>query len=825
MVIQVIVRYISNKGKVTKQLPIDADQDVAELQQLIKSNFGIPAHQQIIHFVTRGYEVRVIPGFPLDFYEIGYNALLDLRRLEEEEGNQVEELAEYETQNATEYNNELYQRRVDYFNKLRFAQLDLQTIEEADEEEGTDEEKLVADLKRQFFEITRNKRKKEIGTFLERFKQLNQGTQFSILDNFDKAGWSGVHYAVLFDLEELVKSLLEISGGDFLGIVSSDGWSPLFLSIQQKNWKIFREMLTYADKNQLEVQTLKGSLLHQVFKYGEFDIIEELVLNRKVDPYMKDFEGQAAIELCSDGLKEKIKFLVEIRELPPKPIGVIGRVKKNTFFFGWSARFLRLNVENRVLERYKHFDNIPFKPLEIIPIRHIENIKVDSDEAYNQLRSYFLQFKYAGTQHVYRIEIKDEATIWQNSIKRAIDWADYHHKYLAKYASNPYKQKTKLLWEQNNKNFEEFNLLNKIEFEKAINLLIPVIKVEKKIKANISFRDFDVIKLLGRGAFGKVYKVVHKKTNKTFAMKMIRKENLIKHQQEKYSKIERDILKENRNKPFLLSLHFAFQTPQYLYMVVDYCPNGDLALLLAHQPNSRFPEGAAKFYMAEILLAIDDLHQRNHIYRDLKPDNILIDEEGHVKLADFGLAADNIRTNNDFAKSFAGSPIYLSPEILKNKRTFKISDYYTFGVVLYELVVGDPPFYTDDINKLYSNIKKGHISFPNHISVSDSFKSVVSELMQNNPKLRLGANKGMAEVKEHSFFKDIDWKKLANKEIKPPVEMEKKDEKNNRRINIKDIEYTPETQHVHFFNNFDYIREEYLELYKESVANKVSTDN
>lgn len=819
MVIQVIVRYISSKGKVTKQLPIDADQDVAELQQLIKSNFGIPVHQQIIHFITKGYEVRVIPGFPLDFYEIGYNALLDLRRLEEDEGNNVEEIVEQDGGTSTEYNNELYQRRVDYFNKLRFAQLDLQTIDEADEDEGTDEERLVSDLKRQFFEITRNKRKKEVQAFLDKFKALNQGTQFLILDNLDKAGWSGVHYAVLFNLEELVKSLLEVCKGDFLTIVSNDGWSPLFLAIQQKNWNLFREMLTFADKTHLEIQTLKGSLLHQVFKYGYFDIIEELVLNRKVDPYMKDFEGVAAIDNCPDSIKDKIRQLVEIRDLPPKPLGIIGRFKKNTFFFGWSTRFLRLNVENRALERYKQFDQIPFKPLEIIPVRDIENLKTAIEDSFGQVKNYFLEFTYNGTDHAYKMDTKDELTIWEISIRRTIAWADYHYKYLRKQSNNLYRKQANQLWDQANKDFEEFNLLSKIEFEKARNLLTPVASVEKKIKVNISFREFDVIKLLGKGAFGKVYKVVHKKTNQTFAMKMIRKEHLIKHQQEKYSKIERDILKENKDKPFLLSLHFAFQTPQYLYMVVDYCPNGDLALLLAHQPNSKLSEPAAKFYMAEILLAIDDLHQRNHIYRDLKPDNILIDDEGHVKLADFGLAADNIRTNNQFAKSFAGSPIYLSPEILKNKRTFKISDYYTFGVVLYELVIGDPPFYTDDINKLYSNIKKGKINFPPHVPVTESFKNVVTGLMQNDPRLRLGATRGASEIKEHPFFKDIDWLKLANKELEPPIEMEKKEERNNRRINIKDIEYNPENEHIHFFNNFDYLREEYMDLYRDSGSN------
>lgn len=165
------------------------------------------------------------------------------------------------------------------------------------------------------------------------------------------------------------------------------------------------------------------------------------------------------------------------------------------------------------------------------------------------------------------------------------------------------------------------------------------------------------------------------------------------------------ILEKNKDNPFLLSLHFAFQDLNYLYMIVDYCPNGDLSMLLAKQPNHKLSEHTVQNYIAQIILALEDLHRRNFIYRDLKPENILIDKKGYLKLADFGLAANDIKSQNDFARSFCGSPIYLSPEILKSKRTYKVSDYYTLGVVMYELLCGEPPFFTEDINRLYSNIR------------------------------------------------------------------------------------------------------------------------
>lgn len=147
--------------------------------------------------------------------------------------------------------------------------------------------------------------------------------------------------------------------------------------------------------------------------------------------------------------------------------------------------------------------------------------------------------------------------------------------------------------------------------------------------------------------------------------------------------------------------------------------------------------------MGQIILAIEDLHKREYIYRDLKPENVLVDSEGYLKLADFGLAAKGIRTRQDYSTSFCGSPIYLSPEILKSKKTYKVSDYYTCGVMIYEMLTGTPPFYTDDINNLYNNIKKGGVSFPSDINISSSCKDIIRRLMRNNPKVRLGSKNGV----------------------------------------------------------------------------------
>lgn len=159
------------------------------------------------------------------------------------------------------------------------------------------------------------------------------------------------------------------------------------------------------------------------------------------------------------------------------------------------------------------------------------------------------------------------------------------------------------------------------------------------------------------------------------------------------------------------------------------------------------------------------LHEKNIIYRDLKPENIMIGKDGHVKLVDFGLSKQGDR-DNFLAKSFCGSPAYLSPEMLIKKGVGKESDYYCFGAVLYEMLVGEPPFFSEDIHTLYSNINHSKLTFPKGLA-SDA-KSLLTKLLERNPQNRLGA-KGTAQIKEHSFFKSINWQELIMKKVKAPT--------------------------------------------------------
>jgi serum/glucocorticoid-regulated kinase 2 len=234
---------------------------------------------------------------------------------------------------------------------------------------------------------------------------------------------------------------------------------------------------------------------------------------------------------------------------------------------------------------------------------------------------------------------------------------------------------------------------------------------DSTLTKGITFASFDVLECLGSGTFGKVFKVKLKDSGQIFAMKIINKKFLIKNQQLRYAVTECNVLKLAKH-PFIITLHYAFQTPDHLYMILDYCPGGDFSY---HIIKNLLEEDEAKFFIAELVLAIEHLHNMDIIYRDLKPENILIDSEGHIRLADFGLAKENV-SDNKIAQSFCGSPAYLSPEMVNRRGVGKAADIYGIGAVLYEMLSGTPPFYANDLNTMYRNISSNNLMVPDYFS-------------------------------------------------------------------------------------------------------------
>lgn len=278
----------------------------------------------------------------------------------------------------------------------------------------------------------------------------------------------------------------------------------------------------------------------------------------------------------------------------------------------------------------------------------------------------------------------------------------------------------------------------------------------------VTVDDFDFLKTVGRGSFGKVMKVRYKPTGEIYAMKILRKEMIIKENMVSHTKAEKTILQQVDH-PFIVSLVFAFQTEEKLYLVLDFLAGGELFFHLKEE--TKFTLERSKFYAAEIVLAIEHLHKHDIIYRDLKPENVVLDKDGHICLTDFGLAKTCI-SNATPTYTFCGTPEYLAPEILKGQGHGKAVDWWSLGVLLYEMLVGLPPFYSENINEMYELILKAPLKFPNFVPADA--QSLLRGLLEREEFKRLGGTIDGEEIKSHAFFKDVDWEKLYNREIKPP---------------------------------------------------------
>ncbi|KXN87888.1 Serine/threonine-protein kinase SCH9 [Leucoagaricus sp. SymC.cos] len=286
-----------------------------------------------------------------------------------------------------------------------------------------------------------------------------------------------------------------------------------------------------------------------------------------------------------------------------------------------------------------------------------------------------------------------------------------------------------------------------------------------KTRRALTPRDFEFLKLIGVGTFGKVFQVRKKDTRRIYAMKVLSKKEIVAKKEVAHTIGERKILQRSLESPFLVGLKFSFQTDSELYLVTDFKSGGELFWHL--QRETRFIEERARFYVAELTLALEHLHKYNIVYRDLKPENILLDATGHLALCDFGLSKADLRPD-ELTTTFCGTTEYLAPEILLDEQGYsKIVDFWSLGVLLFEMCCGWSPFYAEDTQQMYKNICFGKIRFPKGVICEDG-KQFVKALLNRNPKHRLGAKRDAAELKEHPFFTGIDWEALARKEITPP---------------------------------------------------------
>jgi len=244
-------------------------------------------------------------------------------------------------------------------------------------------------------------------------------------------------------------------------------------------------------------------------------------------------------------------------------------------------------------------------------------------------------------------------------------------------------------------------------------------------------------------------------------MKVLKKASLVLHVKDaEHTKTERQILEEVRH-PFIVDLYYAFQTKERLFLLLTFACGGELFNYL--QKEKMFDEDTTRFYLSEIFLALDHLHSLGIIYRDLKPENVLLDHEGHILLTDFGLSKVSLET-----KTLCGSLEYMAPEIILTDISYdKSVDYWSFGIMCHDLLTGKTPFHGNNRKKVMEAILKKKLTLPNYITASA--KDLIIKLLRKNPAIRLGSKNGAEEVKNHTFFKNVDWKKVYNKETIPPI--------------------------------------------------------
>uniref|UniRef100_A0A4W3JWC9 non-specific serine/threonine protein kinase n=1 Tax=Callorhinchus milii TaxID=7868 RepID=A0A4W3JWC9_CALMI len=304
-------------------------------------------------------------------------------------------------------------------------------------------------------------------------------------------------------------------------------------------------------------------------------------------------------------------------------------------------------------------------------------------------------------------------------------------------------------------------------------------------KRRVTMNDFDYLKLLGKGTFGKVILVKEKATGKYYAMKILKKEIIIAKDEVAHTLTESRVLKNTRH-PFLTSLKYSFQTKDRLCFVMEYVNGGELFFHLSRE--RVFSEDRTRFYGAEIVSALDYLHSEKIVYRDLKLENLMLDKDGHIKITDFGLCKEGI-TDAATMKTFCGTPEYLAPEVLEDNDYGRAVDWWGLGVVMYEMMCGRLPFYNQDHEKLFELILMEDIKFPRTLS-SDA-KSLLSGLLIKDPNKRLGGGPEDAkDIMQHSFFTGINWQDVYDKKLLPPFKPQVSSETDTRYF---DEEFTAQT--------------------------------
>jgi len=327
-------------------------------------------------------------------------------------------------------------------------------------------------------------------------------------------------------------------------------------------------------------------------------------------------------------------------------------------------------------------------------------------------------------------------------------------------------------------------------------------------QGKVSLEAFQTVSVIGKGSYAKVLLVKRKSDGELFALKVIKKKCVSSEQQFNHMLSEKQVLISVKNLPFVVHVHATFQNPRKIFFLLDYCPGGDLFGYL--QVHNRLSERQAKFIAAQLVVALEEIHARSIIYRDLKPENVIIDRDGYIKLTDFGLS--RVLNKSEKLNSICGTPEYLAPEMLNKGGYGQSCDWWALGCVLYEMVTGMPPFFSDNRKELFNSILNLKPKYPS--SLSPSLVKLLDALLEKGYANRLGSKTGAKEVKSNSWFVDVSWESIKHKTLLSPLKVDAKTnsglgnfDKEFTKMPVNSYEEPVSSTEQHLFSDFSWARD------------------
>lgn len=501
------------------------------------------------------------------------------------------------------------------------------------------------------------------------------------------------------------------------------------------------------DNNNVTLYLDGGKIVDENYDKNKINIeSDDDMLTRKIPSYYDEDKYIITIKQKPKDAKKKTEEEEEISDSDDDedafPSKIIGNVKKKSNRIGFiNSRFLEIDSLKGTFKRYKTSKDYPQHPNEVISLKAINSVRriqKEDDKDYYELELTFTNEKEKKVI-LYRINHEECRDKWNECLSILCRWA-------VRGEEMPHVNKHKILF-----------------IDDDMGAVQEIIRSSKKQtpeeESKVSLKKFKILEEIGRDEFGTIYKVLQKKTEQVYAMKVMSKDYLISKKHLHCVINEFEIMQALNGFPFVSDLHYAFQTANYLYLITDYCEGGDFTNIKS--------VNNLKLFFSEVICAIEHFQSKNIIYRDLKPESILLDEEGHIKINNFYLAKRVEQGEKARAYSFCGTPRYFSPEMMSEEGVTEKSDIYGIGLLIYEFVTGVPAFKADTIEELVKKIKNNEINFAEG-EMYGEVKELVESILVKNPEER----PSIEDIKNHPYLREMNFVKVMLKSY-GPIKVEK----------------------------------------------------